>query len=92
MAFPKWSPKDPDEILDYNIDWSPRLTTPDTIASSEWFVPDGLVNENDGMEAATTTIWLSSGTLNDKYEILNRITTLEGRTMDQTVTLQIKTK
>ena len=80
-------------MLDYNIDWSPRLTPPDTIVTSEWFVPVGLVNENEEMDpTGSTTVWLSAGIEPEKYEILNRVTTLEGRTMDQTVTLQIKTK
>lgn len=93
MAFPKWSNKDPDELLDYNIDWTPRLTSPDTIVTSEWIVPDGLVTENEGVDpSGSTTIWLSGGTLDDKYEVLNRVHTFEGRIMDQTVTLTIKTK
>lgn len=92
MAFPKWSDKDPDEILDYNIDWSARLTSPDVITSSQWFVPDGITSENEDMSDTSTTIWLSAGELGDKYELLNRIITVEGRTMDQTVTLKIKTK
>ena len=92
MAFPQWPPKDPDEVLDYNIDWSPRLTSPDVISASEWIVPDGLVVENEIMTDNSTTIWLSSGTLAAAYDVLNRVDTMEGRTMDQTVTLKIKTK
>ena len=92
MAFPQWPPKDPDEVLDYNIDWSPRLTSPDVISASEWIVPDGLVVENEIMTDDSTTIWLSSGTLAEAYDVLNRVDTMEGRVMDQTVTLKIKTK
>jgi hypothetical protein len=92
MAFPQWPPKDPDEVLDYNIDWSPRLTSPDVISASEWIVPDGLVVENEIMTDNSTTIWLSSGTTGEAYDVLNRVDTMEGRTMDQTVTLKIKTK
>jgi hypothetical protein len=92
MAFPKWSDKDPDEVLDYNIDWSPRLTSPDVISASQWFVPTGLIADNEEMTDNSTTVWLSSGTLGTVYDVLNRIDTVEGRTMDQTVTLKIKTK
>jgi hypothetical protein len=79
-------------VLDYNIDWTARLTSPDEIASSQWIVPDGLVGEDEDQEDAVTTIWLSSGTLNSKYEVMNRVVTAQGRTMDQTVTLRIKTR
>jgi hypothetical protein len=92
MAFPQWPPKDPDERLDYNIDWSPRLSAPDVISASEWFVPDGLVVEDEDMSSSSTTIWLSSGVLAEAYDVLNRINTVDGRIMDQTVTLKIKTK
>jgi len=92
MAFPQWPPKDPDEHLDYNIDWSPRLSPPDIISASEWFVPDGLVSENEIMTDNSTTIWLSAGILAEAYDVLNRVQTMEGRIMDQTVTLKIKTK
>jgi hypothetical protein len=92
MAFPQWPPKDPDEVLDYNIDWSPRLTSPDVISASEWFVPDGLVADNEEMSDSSTTIWLSSGTTGEVYEVLNRVDTVEGRIMDQTVTLKIRVK
>jgi hypothetical protein len=80
-------------VLDYTIEWSPRLTYPDTITSSEWFVPEGLVGGDEEIyPAGQTSIWLSSGDLGAKYEVLNRVTTLEGRVMDQTVALAIKTK
>lgn len=79
-------------MLDYNIDWSPRLTSPDVISASQWFVPTGLIADNEEMTDNSTTVWLSSGTLGTVYDVLNRIDTVEGRTMDQTVTLKIKTK
>ena len=87
----KWPDKDPDEVLDYQIDWTDRLAG-DTIASSAWTVPSGLTKESDSNTTTTTTVWLSSGTLAEDYEVLNRITTTGGRTMDQTVKLRVRTK
>lgn len=91
MAFPAWPDKDPDEVLDYRVDWSDRLDS-DTIVTSTWIVPAGITNEDEEQTTTTTTIWLSGGTLNAKYSLVNRITTAGGRTMDQTITLKIKTK
>lgn len=86
-----WPVKDPDEVLDYQVDWSARLGT-DTIATSTWIVPAGITKDSDDHTATTATIWLSSGVLGATYEIQNRITTVGLRTMDQTIKLKIKAK
>lgn len=86
-----WDPKDPDEVLDYVINWATRLAG-DTIADSTWTLPAGITKESDTFSASTTTIWLSGGTLNETYQVLNRIETTGGRTMDQTVKLRLKAK
>lgn len=86
-----WPPKDTDEILDYRIDWTDRLDG-DTIETSTWTVPSGITKETDTSTATAATIWLSGGTLNERYSLLNRIETAGGRTMDQTVTIRIKEK
>lgn len=39
-------PKDPDEVLDYGLDWTARLVG-DTISTSQWIVPDGIVKGID---------------------------------------------
>jgi hypothetical protein len=89
--FLAWPNKDPDEVLDYEIDWSARVLT-DTILTSVWTIPSGITKNSDSKTAATTTAWLSGGTLGTTYEILNRIVTAGGRTMDQTVKIKIKAK
>lgn len=87
----KWPDKDPDEILDYLVDWSARLAG-DVISTSLWLVPTGIVRASDSHATATTTIWLTGGTLGKYYDLLNRIVTAGGRTMDQTIRLRIVTK
>jgi len=88
----RWTtPKDPNEVLDYSVDWSGPLAG-DTIVTSTWMVPAGLTSGADNMTDSSTTIWLSGGTENASYELLNRITTAGGRTRDQTCLLKIKTK
>jgi hypothetical protein len=86
-----WPNKDPNELLDYQIDWLPRLVD-DTIATSAWTIPAGLTNASETFTNQTTTVWLSGGTIGETYSILNRITTAGGRTMDQTVNLTIASK
>lgn len=87
----RWPSKDENEILDYVIDWTDRLSE-DTITASDWTVPSGLTEDSSTFDASTTTIWLSSGTTGTTYDVLNRITTAAGRTMDQTVRIKIADK
>lgn len=86
-----WPPKDPDEVLDYEVDWSARLGA-DTISASTWTVPVGITKDSDSKTNTTTAVWLSSGTLLSSYDLVNRIVTAGGRTMDQTVRIKIKAK
>lgn len=88
----RWPDKDPQEVLDYYIDWSDRLGPTDTIGTSTWLVPTGITVENEDKTTTMTVLWLSEGILGDKYDNLNRIVTTEGRTMDQTVSIRIRPK
>ena len=85
------TPKDPDEVKDYGVNWADRLDEGDTIATSVWVVPTGITQNSASNTATTTTIWLSGGTLNTTYSLVNRITTAGGRTLDQTCKLKCKT-
>lgn len=86
-----WPPKDPDENLDYKIDWTARLAG-DTIQTSLWIVPVGLTKGAESNTNTATTVWLTGGTINTDPQVTNRITTAGGRTMDQTVKLKIRAK
>lgn len=85
------TPKDPDEVKDYSVDWEARLDEGDTILTSTWIVPDGITKDSDSNTTTTATIWLSGGTLGTTYSLVNRITTAGGRTLDQTCKLKVKT-
>ena len=85
--------KDPDEVLDYVLDWTARLGL-DTISSSTWTTPTpaSITLATATLTSFTTTVWLSGGTLGSAYQFTNRIETLGGRTMDQSVKIKIKSK
>ena len=87
-----WPFKDPDEVLDYSIDWSGRIGTDDTILTAAWTVPAGITNHAESHTDSVTTLWLAGGTLGAAYSILNRIVTAGGRTLDQTVSIKVKSK
>lgn len=86
-----WPDKDPDEVLDYDIDWSSRMSTGDVIVDSQWTKVTGSITiDSDTASSLATKIWLSGGTLGETCEFLNRITTQDGRVMDQTVFIKVK--
>jgi hypothetical protein len=86
MAF-RWPPKDPNETLDYSVDWS-RFLNGKTLGSVEWFVLDdsgvktpvtvgqtvsGLQVVSFTNTSTVATIYLDEGTLNKEYVITCRI-------------------
>lgn len=88
----RWPSKDPDERLDYTIDWSGRLGT-DTIVSSAWpEVPDGVTLDAESFGPRSATVWIVGGTLGTTYRLVNRITTVGGRIMDQSVDLPVRSR
>jgi hypothetical protein len=91
-----WDPKDPEEVLDFDLDWSARLVDGDTITSSTWIIatePDSaLINQSDASSATATKVWLAGGTLGATYLLTNRVVTAGGRTMDHSEKLKIRAK
>lgn len=85
-----WPSKDPDEVLDYQVDWSARLGD-DTISSSVFTLEQaaGLVIDSQSNAAKTATVWLSGGTTGGTGWLLNRITTAGGRTFDEVIQVAI---
>ena len=97
LSFP---PKDPDEYLDYTLDWSDRLSS-DKIVSSTWSTPtvvgstlatSGVTLATFSLATTTTTFWISGGIEGSAYQTTNHIVTAAGRHMDQSVKLKIKSK
>lgn len=85
--------KDPDDEKDYMALWAAQLDPfDDTIASSTWVVPDGIVKFDESFGPTWATIWLRGGTLGSDYEIVNRIVTNNSppRKLDQTITIRVR--
>lgn len=89
----EWPSKDPNEVLDYVINWTARLGS-DTITSSSFTVDSesGLVKDSNTNTTTSTTIWLSGGTAGKIGTITNTVITLGGRTMEEAVQLPIRNK
>jgi ribosomal protein S28E/S33 len=87
----RWPFKDPDELLDYEVNWAARLGT-DTISSVAWTVPDGIVKEDEAATGAVVSIWLSGGTEGQSYNVGCRVLTTGGRTYDETIVLPVRSR
>ncbi len=68
----------------------------DRIVASTFLLPVGELAGPDGKPStfvdALTKVWLAGGADGEAYTVVNRITTVGGRTMDQSVQLKVKTK
>lgn len=86
--------KDPDEVLDYQINWAVRLDVNDIVTVSDWLepTPDTLTIDDERLseDGKVTTVWFSGGVVGTTYKITNRVVTVAGRTMDQTIKVKIK--
>lgn len=92
MALKKFV-KDPQEVLDYTIDWSQWLVTNDTITAASVTAPSGItVTSPVAIQHTTTatTVWVSGGTAGSSYDIAVHVTTNGGRQGERSITIQCK--
>src|SRR5262245_35246178 len=70
-----------DSKLDFSIDWTSFLTGAETLLTSNWTVPAGInqATPSPSIQGNKTIIWLDGGTAGVEYELLNKITTSDGR-------------
>lgn len=103
MSF-KWPNKDPDEVLDYSVDWS-RYLNGATITSYSWYVDNadgvktllpaggvvnGIQNVAQTSSGAIVTIHLGLGTNNKEYKFYSRINDSTGSISERVVRLRVK--
>ena len=73
MSF-RWPSKDPDETLDYSVDWSRFLDTA-TINSVIWFVKSSLYNTKTQLNAGATLTSASSSATTDNIQNVSQTNT-----------------
>lgn len=103
MSF-KWPNKDPDELLDYSVDWS-RFLNGATISSVNWYVDNasgvktlitagqtvnGIQNVAQTISNGVATINLGLGTNNVEYKFTCQITDNSGNIAERVIRLRIK--
>jgi hypothetical protein len=103
MSF-RWPNKDPDESLDYSVDWS-RFLNGATISSITWYVDDssgvkttiaggqtvnGIQNIAQTISGGVATINLGLGTNNTEYKFTCRMVDSTGNIAERVIRLRVK--
>ena len=73
MSF-RWPSKDPDETLDYSVDWARFLDTA-SINSVIWFVKSSLYNTKTRLNAGATLTSASSSATTDNIQNVSQTNT-----------------
>lgn len=81
--------KDPQAVLDYEIDWSAWLSAGDTITATAWVATTGITMDSNTFTSTAATVWLSGGTENVTYNLTCHITTAAGREDDRTIYVMV---
>lgn len=89
--------KDPQEIIDFTIDWSDftdEIGSPqDTISTSTWELPSlsptELEQDTNSYTNDTATILVSGGVAGEVYQVKNTITTGGGRTHERIIYIHV---
>jgi hypothetical protein len=103
MSF-RWPNKDPDEQLDYSVDWS-RFLNGATISLITWYVDDasgvktaiaagatvnGIQNVAQTISGGVATINLGLGTNNTEYKFTCRMVDDSGNIAERVIRLRVK--
>jgi hypothetical protein len=95
-------PIDPNETLDYALDWSDFLddagSPSDTISISTWEIypsdgsPAGPTLSGELQNSNSTCVFLSGCVHGSVYLLTNRVVTTVGRTADRSITIRCQTR
>ncbi len=87
--------KDPDAILDYEIDWAAWLASGDSIDTATWTsAPTGIIADSPApaVDGTKARVWLDGGTAGQTYQLTCHIETTQGREDDRTVKVKVKNR
>lgn len=93
MMRPALTPKTPDDVADYGVDWDLALATGVTIDTSTWTVPAGITKDDDSIDddERATVVRLSGGTAGEEYTLVNEIVTSAGETLNAAIEIRVLT-
>ena len=85
--------KDPDETLDYQINFGGLLEANETVTASTWTLDSGIVKVSESFTAAgVSTVFVRGGDNGTTYKAVCATTTTAGRIYNRTIFIEIKDK
>lgn len=90
--------KDPSSRMNYFVNWAEDVNRPEdgnwlgdgnTIEASVWFIPEGITADEDTFTDTVTQVWLIDGTADEAYDLVNRVSTSDGRTDERTIRIYV---
>lgn len=83
--------KQPNEVLDYDVNYSAWMVSGDEIQSATVTADAGVtIDSHTIVDGEIVKVWLSSGTDGETYKITVKAVTTNGRTKEQEFKLKIK--
>lgn len=86
--------KDPNDILDYSIDWNAWLVSAnnDAISTSTWTADTGVTLASQSVAAGISTVFISGGAAGSAYKVNCKIVTNASppRTIERGFTVNVK--
>lgn len=82
--------KAPDEVRDYSIDWTTRLLSGDTIATSSYVLDSGITEVATSKTDTATVIRISGGTLGERYKVENEVVTVDGEVLEEVFYIAVR--
>lgn len=67
--------KDPNDIMDYSIDFTDWLQSTENISTVDWTLDTGLTFVTHTFTNKIATVWVSGGSLNNRYTAKCKIIT-----------------
>lgn len=84
--------KDPDEVLDYQFDWTSWLASGETISSATVSANTGLTVDSSTDDGSIVTGWISGGTAGTAYNVKCKIATNASRTGVRRIKINVKNR
>lgn len=88
----RWPFKDPNEVLDFEVDWTARIGSSDAIDTVTWTMPAGITKDDQTVSGKVAIIWISGGTEGQSYNVGCRVETTGGRIYDETIVLPVRSR
>jgi hypothetical protein len=88
--------KDPDAVLDYEIDWSADYLGTDVLSASEWSVspdePDGLAVVEQLFDQGFATVKAGGGVTGRVYRLTNHVSLETGRRDTRSIVIRVEAR